>query len=106
MLKKFRSLFSQRNPVEFEVHRRPPADSALSPRALPAGSEAPDEESTRARTLEALEQVRIDIERQRDTHERIASSLANVEGRLEPIGQRLGQHLVLGPVTKHDEDVA
>ena len=57
MLKKFRSLFSQRNPVEFEVHRRPPADSELAPHALPASSEAPDEESTRARTLEALEQV-------------------------------------------------
>lgn len=96
MLKKFRRLFSQRTPVEFEVHRRPKPVSAelmMHEHSPPTPSEAKEDAPSQAYTPEALERFHIDLEQQRVTQDRIASSLSHVEEQLEPMGQRLGQQM-------------
>ena len=95
MLKKFRSLFGQRAPIDLDVEIDPdPASEQIlltesgepvdpSPRA--------DGSSDPAHALVA--DFREDLARQHDAQERIASGITGVEQQLEPIARNLNRHL-------------
>ena len=99
MLKKFRSLFGQRTPIDLEVAIDPDPASAeilvtepgapTASTAIEAGNEQadPDPGST------LLSDFRDDLARQHDTQERIARGISGVEQQLEPIARHLTRHM-------------
>jgi hypothetical protein len=95
MLKKFRSLFGQRTPIDLEVAVDPDPVSGEFLITEPGTSTdpPPGDEEVKDPGPALLADFRDDLSRQHDTQERIAQGITGVEEQLEPIARHLNRHM-------------